>query len=91
MEGWAEFADDLKTLVEKGFPELQNDAKEQLALQKYLCQIDPPQVPFSVKQKQSKNVDEAMAATIKMGSYLSSPETIGAAQCACGQERHRFH
>ena len=49
LEGWAEFADDLKTLVEKGFPELQNNAKEQLTLQNYLCQLDPPQVPFSVK------------------------------------------
>ena len=27
-----------------------------------------------------------MAATIEMESYLSPPETIGAAQCACGQE-----
>ena len=85
-EGWAEFADDLKTLVEKGYPELQDDAKEQLALQNYLRQFDPPQVAFSVKQKQPKNVDEAVAATIEMESYLSPPETIGAAQCACGQE-----
>ena len=52
----------------------------------YLRQLDPPQVAFSVKQKQPKNVDEAVAATIEMESYLSPPETIGTAQCACGQE-----
>ena len=76
----------LKTLVEKGFPELQNDAKEQLTFQNYLCQLGPPQVAFSVKQKQPKNVDKAVGATIEMESYLSPTETIGAAQCACGQE-----
>ena len=81
-----EFADNLKTLVEKGFPKLQDNAKEQLALQNYLGQLDPPQVEFSVKQKQPKNVDEAVAATIEMESYLSPPETISAAQCTCGQE-----
>ena len=37
-EGWAEFADDLKMLADKGFPDLSEETKEQLALQTYLQQ-----------------------------------------------------
>ena len=29
-EGWVEFADDLKTLADKGFPKISKEAKEQL-------------------------------------------------------------
>ena len=38
-EDWATFAEDLKTLVDKAYPELQDDAKEQLALSHYLGQL----------------------------------------------------
>ena len=41
-QGWAEFVDDLKTLEDKGLPELQDEAREQLLLQIYLQQLDPP-------------------------------------------------
>ncbi len=50
-EGWAEFTEDLKTLEEKGFPDLQEAATEQLTTQNYLQQRDHPQVAFSVKQE----------------------------------------
>lgn len=39
-EGWAEFADDLKMLADKGFPDLSEEAKEQLVLQTYLQQLE---------------------------------------------------
>ncbi len=35
-EGWADFAEDLKTLTEKGFPDLEEAAREQIAVQSYL-------------------------------------------------------
>ncbi len=60
-EGWAEYAEDLKTLADKGFPELQEAAKEQLALQNYLQQLDHRQVAFSVKQKRPETLDDAVA------------------------------
>ena len=42
--------DDLLQLVHKAFPTLQFEGKEQLALSRYLDQLEPMQVCFSVKQ-----------------------------------------
>ena len=83
-EGWAEFADDLRTLADKGFPELQHEAREQLSLQFYLQQVNPAQVAFSVKQKRPKTLDEAVAATIEMESYL--PQAAQTHIATCGEE-----
>ena len=69
-EGWAEFAEDLKHLTQKAYPDLDGTAKEQMALVQYLAQLQNPQVAFSVKQKRPKTVDEAVAATLEMESYL---------------------
>lgn len=82
-EGWADSAEDLKSLVEKGFPKLFDDAREQLALQSYLQQLKQPQIAFSVKQKRPANLDDAVAVTLGMESYLSpstQPGTIAALQ-----------
>lgn len=70
-EEWAAFAEDLKLLTEKAFPELQVEAREQLALSHYLGQIDSAQIAFSVKQRKPKSVDEAVSATLEMESYLN--------------------
>ena len=35
-EGWAEFSEDLRTLVEKVYPTLQDEARVQMALTHYL-------------------------------------------------------
>ena len=51
MEGWAAFAEDLKVLAKKAFPQLQDDAKEQLALSHYLGQLTNHQIAFNVRQK----------------------------------------
>jgi hypothetical protein len=50
-EGWADFADDLKALADKGYRTLPEEAREQLAINAFLQQLAPPQVAFSVKQK----------------------------------------
>ena len=75
-EGWAEFAEDLKRLTQKAYPDLDDTAKEQMALVQYLAQLQNPQVAFSVKQKRPKTVDEAVAATLEMESYLTMPVSI---------------
>jgi hypothetical protein len=69
-EGWADFADDLKTLTDKAYPTLQDEAREQLAINAYLQQLTPVQVAFSVKQKCPKTLDDAVAATLEMESYM---------------------
>ena len=49
MESWPEFGEDLRTLVDKAYPSLGDEAWQQLALQRYLSQLDNEQVAFSVK------------------------------------------
>ena len=41
-ENWADFGDDLMVLVNKAFPNLQEEAREQLAMSKYLDQLRDP-------------------------------------------------
>ena len=72
-EGWADFAEDLRSLVDKAFPDLQPEAREHLALQSYLKQLDHPQVAFSVRQCRPATLDDAVTATLEMESYVSSP------------------
>ena len=69
-EDWAAFAEDLKNLVDRAYPELHEDAREQLALTHYLGQLEQPQLAFSVKQRRPRSVDEAVRATLEMESYL---------------------
>ena len=46
-----EYADELWVLADEAFPELEEQARESLALNQYLGQLDNPQVAFNVKQK----------------------------------------
>ena len=70
-EGWEDFADDLKSLVDKAYPTLRDEGHEQLAINAYLQQILQPQVAFSVKQKHPATLGDAVAATLEMESYVT--------------------
>ena len=72
-EGRAAFAEDLKVLVNKAFPQLQDDAKEQLTLIHYLGQLTDHQIAFSVWQNCPRNLDEAVSAMLELESYLALP------------------
>ena len=63
-EDWASFADELRLLAEKAYPDLQAEAQEALALYRFLTQLDNPQVNFAVRQKQPANVDQALQYTL---------------------------
>lgn len=69
-EGWADFAEDIKGLVDQAYPSFSEEAKERLAVNHYLQQLSPPQVAFSVRQKRPSNIDDAVATTLEMESYL---------------------
>ena len=69
-ESRADFGDDLLLLAGKAFPSLQDEAREELALSKYLDQLKDPQVSFGVKQRRPKTVQEAVSNTIELESYL---------------------
>ena len=48
MEGWADYADDLRTLT---YSDLSKEAREKLALNNYLQQLSNELIGFTVKQK----------------------------------------
>ena len=70
-------ADDLRTLADRAYPTLQDEARERLSINAYLQQLSHAQVVFSVKQKQPKTLDEAVAATLEMESYLVGAGSTG--------------
>ena len=69
-EDWASFSDNLRTLAEKSYPDLATEAQEVLALNRFLSQLDNPQVNFAVRQKQPTNIDQAVQYTLEAESYL---------------------
>ena len=72
-EGWADFGDDLRVLADRAYPDLQEDARERLSLNRYLDQLTDPQIAFGVRQTSPGSVDEAVTATLRMESYRVKP------------------
>ena len=63
--------------MDKVYPTLDDDARQQLALQRYLSQLQDAQVAFGVKQRKPKTIEAAVAATLELESYLVSHSTPG--------------
>jgi len=76
-EGWADFAEDLRRLTEKAFPDLDGRSQEQLTLTHYLSRLSNPQIAFAVKQQKPKKLDEAVCATLEVESCLIKPVMVG--------------
>ena len=68
-EAWADFAEDLWRLA---YPDLQEEAREYLALNSYLSQLSDPQVSFSVKQRRPKSIVDAVAAMLELEVYTKT-------------------
>ena len=58
------------------YPDLDNNARETLALNAYLGLLDNPQVAFGVKQRTPANLNAAIAATLELESYLSHKAVV---------------
>ena len=71
-EDWASFGDALRVQVDKAYPHFEDAARECLAVNQFLSQIHNQQVAFGVKQRRPKNVEEAVAVTIELESYLGN-------------------
>ena len=76
-ESWVDFGYELLRLVDRAFPSLQQEAKEQLALSRYLDQLTSAEVSFGVKQRRPATVNEAVSSTIELESYLSKGPSKG--------------
>eukprot|EP00731_Ephydatia_muelleri_P005415 Em0002g1591a len=86
-EDWAAFGDAVRVLADKAYPELAENARERLALNQFLEQIENSQVAFSVKQKRPRNVEEAAAAVIELESYLRSTGKPSRVNAVSSQEQ----
>ena len=60
----------MRVLADKAFPELDVKTKELLLLERYLDELDNPQIAFTVRQKQPKTLDEAVMCTLETEIYL---------------------
>ena len=69
----------MRALVDKAYPSLDNVVQQQLALQKYLSQLDNEQVAFNVRQRKPKTIEAAVDATLECESYLVKPVISGVA------------
>ena len=56
---------------------LEDDARQQLALQRYLSQLCNDQVAFGVKQRKPKTTEAAVGATLELESYLVQHSSSG--------------
>ena len=66
-KGWADFADKLRILADKAYPTLQEEAR---AINKFLDQFPQPQLTFFMHYKQPGTLNEVVATTLEMESYL---------------------
>ena len=70
-ETWGDLAEDFRLLADKVFPDLEDGARERLALNAYMAQLEQPQVAFGVKQRTPDTLDAAVTATLELESYLT--------------------
>eukprot|EP00731_Ephydatia_muelleri_P027663 Em0019g536a len=74
-EDWATYGDVLRTLADKAYSDLEEKARERLALGQFLSNIENPQVAFGVRQKCPETLDAAVRMTIELESYLKMTTT----------------
>ena len=70
-EDWASFGDALRVLADKAYPDLEEKARERLALNQFLSQIEDSHLSFSVRQTRPKTVEAAVTTTIEMETCIS--------------------
>ena len=63
-------------LVEKAYPTLQPEAQELLALNGFLDEIKNPQLVFGVRQRAPAYLDQGVAATLELETYLIRTPTV---------------
>jgi len=77
-ETWGDLADNLQTLAERAFPDLDERVKEKLLVDRFLSLLDRSEVALAVRQKKPKLLDDAVEATLEIESILllSSPRSV---------------
>jgi len=68
--------------MDKVYPELQKEAREYIALNCYIDQVEEPRVASSVRQCCPKILSEAVSVTLELESYLFGAVTLEPQVCA---------
>ena len=74
-EDWASFGEDVKSLADKAFPDLDEKARDRLAVNHFLSQLDAmlAMLAFNVRQNKPKTIVEAITVTLELESYRTAP------------------
>ena len=70
-ETWGDLVDNLRTLAERAFPELDERAKEKLSVDCFLSLLDRSDVALAVHQNKPKCLDDTVVATLEIESILA--------------------
>ena len=76
-ETWGDLADNLRTLAERAFPELDERAKEKLSVYRFLSLLHRSDVALAVRQKKPKCIDDTVTATLEIESILALSSSRG--------------
>ena len=86
-ESWGDLADNLRGLADRAFPDLEDKAREQLSLNRFLSLIDKPTIALAVHQRHPKDLNEVVAYTLEAETHLSltsSDKTLTASVTSSG-------
>ncbi|KRY08548.1 hypothetical protein T12_9291 [Trichinella patagoniensis] len=72
-ESWSDIGRDIRHLVEKAYLTLSDDAKDVIGLDKFLNTLDRPELVLLVKQRNPKNIEEAVRAALEVESLMIKP------------------
>ncbi|KRX43381.1 Retrovirus-related Pol polyprotein from transposon 17.6, partial [Trichinella murrelli] len=72
-ESWSDIGRDIRHQVEKAYLTLSNDAKDVIGLDKSLNTLDRPELVLLVKQRNLKNIEEAVRAALEVESFMIRP------------------
>ena len=70
-ESWGELADNLRSLADKAFPDLDETAKEKLSVDRYLTLLEKPEVSLAVRQRRPRTLNDAVSATLEIEAFMS--------------------
>ncbi|KRX69798.1 hypothetical protein T06_924 [Trichinella sp. T6] len=72
-DSWSDIGRDIRHLVEKAYMTLSHDAKDVIGLDKFLNTLDRPELVLLVKQRNLKNIEEAVRAALEVESFMIRP------------------
>ena len=75
-ESWSDLAEDLRMMADNAYPDMEENARERLALNAYLVQLENPYIAFGVKQKNPETLDTAVTSTLELESYWIPTLTV---------------